>query len=366
MKRIHNVFIYIGVMFLAFSAALLIARTFSGKSRSGDTPTFSAKLGSPLTHHCGVVPANVATGFDIPLINDRAEELRIHNVDVTCGCLKMVSCPSSIEPGAWSRLKMSLLPKKPGLTRQRVTVITNCPDPTKSIFQIEVTANVRGGWSEPSSLAFGRVCPADDTHLDLAIYLLGYGKVELLRIESDSPLIRANRLGKLEIRVADKATTDGEKVATQKVRVLFGESAPVGNVYANLRSTWRADGEEIQLVTPVTAEITGTVKCVPGQIVWIVDAPTSSPKPFQSTVRLDSTGRLVRADDIKLSCDLDFVTAMVVESTEESVNVEVHADIDSGLDLAPSVQGKIIGKLDDEILFQVPILIVVRKHVELP
>lgn len=354
--RVVSAFVAVAAVAATLSASLWIHLTPARTAAVG--PPESARLGKRLVHHCGIIPLNSDVPVRIALFNDLPESISIRNVDVTCGCLKLVACNKVIKSGESGTLELSFHATVPGTARQRVSVITDVADPTRSIFQIELTANVRGGWSEPKTLAFGRISVAAPVHRELVVSLSGYRDVQLLRTSSDSPHLQAQRAGSTEVLPTERATDTSEKRFAQPFRVWWDESTPAGTAYANFRTRWAVDGESIDVVTPVMAEVTGIWTCTPSQVVWIIGEASDRERPLRTEIRISAGRGSVNVSQLAVTCDLEVVAARRLHSDASSVVLEVSR---SDIPLDPdggTLRGTIVGKAGSSTCFQIPVLIV--------
>ena len=109
-------------------------------------------------------------------------------------------------------------------------------------------------------------------------------------------------------------------------------------------------------MTPVTAEISGWLTCTPPQIVWILNNPEEL--PLEQRIRVSDETQSFDQGNLMLTCEHDWIRATVESAAGDSVVcVELTrfpAELVSG-----SHRLNVQGRIDNELAFQIPILIVI-------
>ncbi len=331
-----------------------------GAAHSGDaerTNVATLFLGKLRRHHCGVIDPSEPYTCSIALRNDSAARIKVTGVDVTCGCLRPVRLPATIDAGCTEFLELSIdAARLSGFLRQRVVVFTDGTDASHSIFQCEVTASVRSMWSSPRAVDFGRLTTATGSEHQLAISALGYGRVRFNSVRSTCKYIHAEFDG-WPARNATKQASDKKDVQhDQRIRVRISPESPPGHVTGELVVAGVADGKEVVLRVPVRAELAGILECYPPQVVWpsVVHGGR-----YEARVALRVLPhRPCDLSQVEISTDGLGMTTELKDVSDSGAILHVRLTVPE--DAESPLRASVTGQSGGADVFRVPVLAVVR------
>lgn len=318
-----------------------------------------ASLGALTRHYCGVIDPNQPADFSVHLYNHSSQPLKITQANVSCGCLSLLDVPESIPPRDTAELHLEWdAAHSSGFRQQRILVLTDSADPTRSLFQIEVSASVRSVWSSPASVDFGRVCLADDPHRDFVVSVLGYERVQFEKVESDRPYFNAQFGDQSRQQVDETSPVPTHVQHDQRVRVQLTEDSSFGQISGTIRVSLVADGKQLTSTVLVLAEVTGLVRCVPPQVVW---ANAVGGQELRTTVRVKcSPNKVIDLSRIEFQADTSAIAVRKVKSSSEDVLVLVTMTIPPDRPKG-QLRGYVSGMIGEQEVFRLPVLAIVQR-----
>jgi hypothetical protein len=279
---------------------------------------------------------------------------------VTCGCLTVEGLPETIAAGQTAAVELQITPRAMGGHRQRAVVFTDGKDETKSLFQIEVSINARGIVTSLNTLELGNIIAGDQVERELQVSTYGYRQVRFVKCEADAPLVTSSFEGSPEETAYGDPQQAGEDVRfDQSVKVVLSDSAARGRQSCRLKIHLELNGKPQFVELPVNADILGTARCYPAHVV-LSGTQMKAAKPSTSEVKvIGNPANPVDLSKTTLHCSESNIVAVIGAATKDKLTLEIGLR-PSSEERKSVVRGVVVGKVEGEEIFRIPVLSVAR------
>lgn len=218
---------------------------------------------------CGVFDGGRLYERSVSLWNNTDEDVRVHSVDVSCGCVKVRTCPVVLRRREIAQLVYEVRPPHgEEWLRQRILVATDAADHDKSYFEIGVVGAVRGVSVTPRYVTIGADALCKGIPEAVTVTGRGVEEMTITSVTSDSVHFECTVTDECgsRVNVIDGCESIPELWGRVSVRVQDG--APAGKLRGNLTIMASTNRGTYSATCSVTAEVPYPVQCDVRRLAW--------------------------------------------------------------------------------------------------